>query len=126
MKILSIETSCDETAISLLEVKGGIKNPKFKILGNALRSQIKIHEQYGGVFPMMAKREHQKNLTPILLKVLKESGFLEYRIKIQDSSTALQVTFQPFNFFTKCLRRLLHRRHLLQGRGGQPRCRPLF
>ncbi len=76
MIILSIETSCDETAISLLEVKGGKKNPKFKILGNALRSQIKIHEQYGGVFPMMAKREHQKNLTPILLKVLKDSNFL--------------------------------------------------
>jgi len=76
MKILSIETSCDESAISILEVKGGIKNPTFKILGNALRSQIKIHEQYGGVFPMMAKREHQKNLTPLLLKVLKESNFL--------------------------------------------------
>ena len=82
MKILSIETSCDETAISILEVKGGIKNPKFKILGNGLRSQIKIHEQYGGVFPMMAKREHQKNLTPILLKVLKESGFLNTKSEI--------------------------------------------
>ena len=79
MKILSIETSCDESAISILEVKGGIKNPTFKILGNALRSQIKIHEQYGGVFPMMAKREHQKNLTPILLQVLKQAKF--YKIK---------------------------------------------
>ena len=81
MKILSIETSCDESAISVLEVKGGIKNPTFKILGNALRSQIKIHEQYGGVFPMMAKREHQKNLTPILLQVLKKIKYTTKELK---------------------------------------------
>lgn len=73
MKILSIETSCDETAISLLSIT---KN-KIEILGNALHSQIKLHEQYGGVFPMMAKREHQKNLCPLLIKVLKESDSFE-------------------------------------------------
>ncbi len=66
MKILSIETSCDETGISILEVKGS-KNPSFKVLANSLNSQIKIHAQYGGVFPALAKREHQKNL-PILLE----------------------------------------------------------
>ncbi len=81
MKILSIETSCDESAISILEIKGGVKNPTFKILGNALRSQIKIHEQYGGVFPMMAKREHQKNLTPILLQVLKKIKYTTKELK---------------------------------------------
>ncbi|MEI8337966.1 MAG: tRNA (adenosine(37)-N6)-threonylcarbamoyltransferase complex transferase subunit TsaD [bacterium] len=81
MKILSIETSCDESAISILEVKGGIKNPSFKILGDALRSQIKIHEQYGGVFPMMAKREHQKNLVPILINVLKQAKFYKKNLK---------------------------------------------
>lgn len=71
MNILAIETSCDETAVALLKCEGSIKNPKFEVLGNALNSQIKIHEQYGGVFPMMAKREHAKNLTPLLLRALK-------------------------------------------------------
>ncbi|MFA6536291.1 MAG: tRNA (adenosine(37)-N6)-threonylcarbamoyltransferase complex transferase subunit TsaD [Candidatus Paceibacterota bacterium] len=73
MIILGIETSCDETAISLIEFKKPLfGQPKIKILANELISQIKIHEQYGGVFPMMAKREHSQNLVPILLKVLKE------------------------------------------------------
>lgn len=68
MKILSIETSCDETGISLLEVKGG----KFKLLANELSSQIKIHAPYGGVFPALAKREHIKNLPLLFEKILKK------------------------------------------------------
>ena len=67
MKILSIETSCDETGISIIEAKGGVRNPVFKILADSLNSQVKIHAQYGGVFPALAKREHVKNL-PILLE----------------------------------------------------------
>lgn len=67
MKILSIETSCDETGISILEIKGGVKNPSFRILADSLNSQIKIHAPFGGVYPMLAKREHLKNL-PILLE----------------------------------------------------------
>ncbi|MBI5306709.1 tRNA (adenosine(37)-N6)-threonylcarbamoyltransferase complex transferase subunit TsaD [Candidatus Wolfebacteria bacterium] len=70
MKILAIETSCDETAIALVEVKGGLKNPRFKILKNLIASQIKIHRPFGGVVPNLAKREHLKNL-PILFKNLK-------------------------------------------------------
>lgn len=69
MKILSIETSCDETAIALVEAKGGLKNPRFKILKNLVSSQIKIHRPFGGVVPNLAKREHLKNL-PILYKKL--------------------------------------------------------
>ena len=67
MKILSIETSCDDTGISILEVKNGPKNPSFRVLANGLSSQTKIHSLYGGVFPALAKREHIKNL-PILLE----------------------------------------------------------
>ena len=73
MRILGIETSCDETAISIIEAKGGLKKPRFKVLSNTTISQIDIHAQYGGVFPMMAKREHSRNLIPILEKTLKES-----------------------------------------------------
>ncbi len=62
MKILSIETSCDDTCITIFEVKGN----NFKILANNTNSQISVHIPYGGVFPSLAKREHIKNL-PILL-----------------------------------------------------------
>ena len=65
MRILAIETSCDETAIALVEASGGLRNPKFKILKNLIASQIKIHRPFGGVVPNLAKREHLKNL-PIL------------------------------------------------------------
>jgi N6-L-threonylcarbamoyladenine synthase len=70
MKILSIETSCDETAVSLIEAIGDLPNAEYKILGNALFSQIDIHREYGGVFPSVAKREHAKTLVPMLEKAL--------------------------------------------------------
>ncbi len=73
MKILSIETSCDETAVSIVEASGELASPTFSILGNALFSQIEIHKEFGGVFPMLAKREHAKKLTPLLEKVLKDA-----------------------------------------------------
>src|ERR1035437_9378785 len=72
MRVLSIETSCDETGISIIEVKG-TKNPSFKVLADSLNSQIKIHAPYGGVFPALAKREHQKNLPILLERTLKKA-----------------------------------------------------
>jgi N6-L-threonylcarbamoyladenine synthase len=73
MKILSIETSCDDTGISIMEVKGGLKDASFKVLADNLSSQIKIHIPYGGVYPMLAKREHIKNLPIVLEKTLREA-----------------------------------------------------
>lgn len=75
MIILSIETSCDETAVCIMKAEGDINSPLFKILGNALFSQIDIHKEFGGVYPMLAKREHAKNLPPIIKKVLVDSSF---------------------------------------------------
>ncbi len=69
MKILAIETSCDETALAILSVKG----KKFKIEAHQIASQIALHTQYGGVFPMMAKREHSRNIVPLFLTTLKEA-----------------------------------------------------
>jgi N6-L-threonylcarbamoyladenine synthase len=83
MKILSIETSCDETGISIMEVKGGIANASFKVLGNNVASQIEVHIPYGGVFPALAKREHIKNLPIVLEKTLKQAK-LENKIKLVD------------------------------------------
>ncbi len=85
MKLLSIETSCDETAVSVLEARAGDaangeaahaagSAAEFRILGNALISQIDIHKEYGGVYPMIAKREHAKNLVPLLDSALAQAG----------------------------------------------------
>lgn len=73
MNILSIETSCDETAVSLVEVSGGLENPTFRVLGNSLFSQIATHAKYGGVFPTLAKREHAKKLPLLLIETLTEA-----------------------------------------------------
>src|SRR3990167_9513070 len=71
MRILGIETSCDETAVCLMEAEGDFgPSFSFNVLGNALLSQAKLHEQYGGVFPNLAKREHAKNLVPLLSQCL--------------------------------------------------------
>jgi N6-L-threonylcarbamoyladenine synthase len=76
MKILAIETSCDETAIAILDIKETKTETKVSVLGNALISQVEIHEQYGGVYPALAKREHSKNLVPILKIALRKSKML--------------------------------------------------
>ena len=81
MKILAIETSCDETSVAIIEAKGGLKNPSFKILSNAVLSQVKLHSHWGGVVPMMAKREHSKNLITILNKSMMKAGFLKLNLK---------------------------------------------
>ncbi len=92
MNILAIETSCDETTISLMEVKEDKSGHHFNILGNDLSSQIALHTQYGGVFPMMAKREHDKNILPILIKVLKESKlYLPHRQDLYGNKLSIKI-----------------------------------
>lgn len=65
MKILAIETSCDDTAVAVVEFSG----KKIRILSDIVSSQTEIHKQFGGVHPSLAKREHEKNL-PIIFKNL--------------------------------------------------------
>ncbi len=74
MKILSIETSCDDTCISVLEAKGGVRNASFEVLANVSNSQTKVHLPYGGVYPVLAKREHAKNLPILLEQALKQAS----------------------------------------------------
>ncbi|MBU0476572.1 tRNA (adenosine(37)-N6)-threonylcarbamoyltransferase complex transferase subunit TsaD [Patescibacteria group bacterium] len=70
MIILTIETSCDDTCISIIEVKRG----KFEILADIASSQIEIHQKWGGVYPILAKREHQKSLPIVLKRVQKKAN----------------------------------------------------
>jgi len=77
MRILGIETSCDETAVCVLECTGNFNTDfSYTIVGNALFSQAALHAPYGGVFPNLAKREHQKNLVPLLVQALTEAHIL--------------------------------------------------
>lgn len=66
MIILAVETSCDDTCAALIKVE----NSGFKILSDIISSQVKIHAKYGGVYPFLAKREHQKNLPSVLKKAI--------------------------------------------------------
>lgn len=74
MKVLAIETSCDETGIALVE---GAKTPGgfvFEVKKAALLSQALLHSPYGGVYPNLAKREHEKNL-PALFAEFKDETY---------------------------------------------------
>lgn len=73
MKILAIETSCDETAIAIVDGEFG-PGKTIRVLANTVHSQIAIHKEYGGVFPMLAKREHGRKLVPLLVETLKKAG----------------------------------------------------
>jgi len=74
MKILAIETSCDETALAIIESEGVLPDLRFRIHADKVLSQIDIHKEYGGVFPMLAKREHARTLVPLLIQTLKDAG----------------------------------------------------
>lgn len=71
MKILGIESSCDETAISIIEFN---ENRESKVLADVVASQIDIHKDFGGVVPEIASRQHIKNIGAVLDKALLESN----------------------------------------------------
>lgn len=78
MRILGIDTSCDETCASIVEASKNNQH-KFKVLSNIISSQVEIHREYGGVFPSLAVREHQNNLVIVLEKALQEASLLRKR-----------------------------------------------
>lgn len=91
--ILAIESSCDETACAVV-VGDGIGPAK--VLSNIIASQIKIHEQYGGVFPDLAAREHVKKIIPTIEVALKEAGIWQKNVKTSlESVDAIAVTVGP-------------------------------
>ncbi len=78
MKVLGIETSCDETAVAVLEIKNG----KIKVLSNTISSQVKLHAKYGGVVPNLAAREHVKNIGHVFRLALKEAKIKDFKKEI--------------------------------------------
>ncbi len=67
MRVLGIETSCDETGLAIYDSQTGL-------LGHALHSQIDVHLEYGGVVPELASRDHVRKVLPLLRGLLQESG----------------------------------------------------
>ena len=67
MRVLGIETSCDETGVAIYDSDGGL-------LAQALYSQIAIHAQYGGVVPELASRDHVQKTLPLIREVLETPG----------------------------------------------------
>ncbi len=112
MKILAIETSCDETAISIIEAKGGFRKPQFKIISDTVISQVNLHKEYGGVYPSLAKREHTRNLLPILKRTLNKSGLLLHHKKNKKlKAYSLQLTERN----TKKVKKIMEREPELAG-----------
>ena len=96
MIVLSIETSCDDTGISIIKKASNKKKKSidfndFEILAESVSSQASLHSPYGGVFPSLAKREHQKNLVPLLVSCLKKSKLLKPNKKGFDIKKILKV-----------------------------------
>lgn len=66
MQVLGIETSCDETGIAIYDSEAGL-------IGHNLFSQVKLHEQYGGVVPELASRDHVRRILPLIKKTIAEA-----------------------------------------------------
>ena len=69
MLILGIESSCDETGLAVYTTDAG-----GKLLAHALHSQVEMHQEYGGVVPELASRDHIRRVVPLLRKVIADSG----------------------------------------------------
>lgn len=82
MKILAIESSCDETAAAVVE-------DGKKILSNVVSTQIEEHKKYGGVVPEIASRRHCENIVGVVAKALSDAN-----MTIQDAD-AVAVTYAP-------------------------------
>lgn len=82
MKVLGIESSCDETAAAVVE-------DGKRLLSNVVHSQIDIHAQYGGVVPEVAARSHIEMINPVINKALDDAGCT------WDDIDAIAVTYAP-------------------------------
>ncbi len=111
MRILGIETSADDTGVSIIEASGsGDADIQFKILGNALLSQSELHSHYGGIYPNLAKREHGRNLVPVLMECLRQSNELiegtrgKYETVIIEIEKLLEREHELFIYLAEFLR----------------------
>ncbi|MDZ7616486.1 MAG: tRNA (adenosine(37)-N6)-threonylcarbamoyltransferase complex transferase subunit TsaD, partial [Patescibacteria group bacterium] len=67
MNILTIETTCDETAAAVI-------NERLEVLGAVVASQDALHRRFGGVVPEIASRAHLERILPVIHETLKKAG----------------------------------------------------
>src|SRR5689334_25398423 len=82
MRILGIETSCDETAVAIVRDGGEIES-------NVIASQTDLHQRYGGVMPEQASRAHVRAILPVLEQALADAS------ADWDAIDAISVTYGP-------------------------------
>lgn len=87
MRVLGIESSCDETGLAILEWDSAAQ--RANLIAEVLASQVSLHERYGGVVPELASREHLRNIPLLCEEVLSKAG-----LKLSDID-ALGVTCGP-------------------------------
>jgi len=101
MKILAIETSCDDTCVAVAQCQ----RSNFELLSNIVSSQIEVHKEFGGVYPSLARREHQKNLVSVLKKSLKKAKLLQKEksksYKIQEILSREEILSKLLDSFLK-------------------------
>ena len=69
MRVLGLETSCDDTGVAVFDTERGL-------LAHKLYSQSQMHAEYGGVVPELASRDHIRKLLPLVREVLRRRGGL--------------------------------------------------
>ena len=109
MNILAIETSCDDTGITIFQIEGNDFPPsEIKKPINLISSQTEIHRPWGGIVPSLAKREHQKNILPLLKEGLKKAGWLIRRksakLSAEETETIEKILLREPLLKKKCKR----------------------
>ncbi|MCX6781225.1 MAG: tRNA (adenosine(37)-N6)-threonylcarbamoyltransferase complex transferase subunit TsaD, partial [Candidatus Magasanikbacteria bacterium] len=91
MRILAIETSCDDTSVAIVEGRG----EKVRTLASVTASQIPIHRRYGGVVPEVAARAHAETIIPVIKEVFAQLGKDPERAMKKPPIDAIAVTAGP-------------------------------
>lgn len=73
LRVMGVESSCDETGVALVEIDAASVSPRLK--AQALHTQAKMHESYGGVVPELASRDHIRRLVPLTRQVLETASW---------------------------------------------------
>ena len=75
MRVLGVETSCDETAAAVVEVEDAAsERPRARALSDVVHTQAEVHEKFGGVVPELASRDHLQRVLPVLDEALRKAG----------------------------------------------------
>jgi len=73
VRVLAIETSCDETSAAVVETDGDVPGAATRVLSSIVASQVELHALYGGVVPELASRRHIEAIVPTVAAALSEA-----------------------------------------------------